>query len=64
MDEEADEGEERIVAHLLRRGRPDGGAHRQQMILDEGVGVAVAVEIFAQRQVLAVGAVDERGASW
>ena len=56
VHEEAHERDQRIGAHLLRRRRPDRRAHRQQMILDEGSGVAVAVEIFAERQPLALGA--------
>lgn len=47
--EEPDERRGRIRRERLRRRRPDGSCHRQQMIAGEGVAVAVTREELAER---------------
>ena len=44
VGEEVDEGAGRELQHRAGRGRPDGGADRQQMVLDEGVRIAMVPE--------------------
>ncbi len=46
--EESNEGAERIVHDLLRRGRPDRRRLRQQVVVDKGAAVVAILEIVAQ----------------
>ncbi len=48
--EEPDELAERMSTHAVGRRRPDGGRHRQKVMVQERLGIAVLVEIGAKRQ--------------
>ena len=47
VGKELDEGARGVAPDVRARGRPDGGRHRDQVILDEGLGVTLAGEQLA-----------------
>ena len=49
VEEEADQRGGGIAADLFQRSRPDRSRHRQQVIVAEGVAVAVGTEVVLQR---------------
>ena len=52
---ELEERADRIIHHRARRAGPDGGSHRQQMILDKGCSIILALQEPGQRFIRRAG---------
>ena len=55
MIKEAHQEARREVHHPLRIRRPDRGRHRHEVVVDKLAGVAVALQVLAQRDLSGIG---------